>query len=545
MSISKTSVRDNTVLKTENAVVWTAWGETDQGRKRDNNEDRILFEADRGIFGVVDGMGGEAAGEVAAQQAVDFIRARLSQGTGTVARRLREAIAGANNEIFSLAEQNPEWRGMACVLTVAVIEDGVLHVGHVGDSRLYAIRNGEIKKITSDHSPVGQKEDAGELTEAEAMKHPRRNEVFRDVGSQPHKPDDADFIQYLQVPFTRDAAFVLCSDGLSDMLSSREIMEVVADGAGDPRVSARRLIERANSAGGADNISVIVIEGDAFALSAKKKRIPLPSSPLAGRWAFLLYGLVLGILAGFLWQRSHDGGVEPPLEPSIRKPVVLKVDPGSQYPTIASALAAALPGDRIELADGRYEEFITLKEGIEIAARTPGKAILRVAHVFPDVEAAISGHGISGARISGIMIDAEPAAGLPFGIKIHDSDVEISNVEVSGAVNGGILFDGKSTGYVGASYLHRNAGPGLVVSGSSRPRVTGNLLYANGKSGVRRLPGMYITGDSEPEVKRNVFSGNGAEPIRIQRPELSDRMNDNLFLNSATRKPVLVEKGAR
>ena len=82
---------------------------------------------------------------------------------------------------------------MACVLTVAVVENGSAIIGHVGDSRLYKIRRGEIRKITHDHSPVGEREDSGEISEAEAMRHPRRNEVYRDVGSQEHAPDDPGF----------------------------------------------------------------------------------------------------------------------------------------------------------------------------------------------------------------------------------------------------------------------------------------------------------------------------------------------------------------
>ena len=109
------------------------------------------------------------------------------------------------------------------MLTVAVLEDGSAVVGHVGDSRLYQIRRGEIRKITHDHSPVGEREDNRELTEAEAMRHPRRNEVFRDVGSEEHAPDDADFIEIQRIPFEPDCALLLCSDGLSDQVPSAEI----------------------------------------------------------------------------------------------------------------------------------------------------------------------------------------------------------------------------------------------------------------------------------------------------------------------------------
>ena len=123
------------------------------------------------------------------------MRARLERQTGTIEQRIREAITMANNEILRAARANSELAGMACVLTLAVLENGSAVVGHVGDSRLYQMRRGEIRKITHDHSPVGEREDSRELSEADAMRHPRRNEVFRDVGSEEHTPDDADFIE--------------------------------------------------------------------------------------------------------------------------------------------------------------------------------------------------------------------------------------------------------------------------------------------------------------------------------------------------------------
>ena len=126
-------------------------GLSDPGRVRRNNEDAFHVDAERGIFLVVDGIGGQAAGEKAAEIAVNRIRTRLERQTGTVEERIREAIAMANNEIFQAAQNNPEWRGMACVLTLAVLENGSAVVGHVGDSRLYHVRRGAIRKITHDH----------------------------------------------------------------------------------------------------------------------------------------------------------------------------------------------------------------------------------------------------------------------------------------------------------------------------------------------------------------------------------------------------------
>ena len=152
-------------------------GHSDAGRKRDQNEDRFFIDAQRRIFLVVDGLGGHSAGERAAEIAVDIISTRLSRRTGASDKRIQEAFALASTEIFEAASQRSEWAGMACVATVALIEGDQVTVGHVGDSRLYLLTPGKIEKITRDHSPVGELEDAQELNEEAAMYHPRRNEV--------------------------------------------------------------------------------------------------------------------------------------------------------------------------------------------------------------------------------------------------------------------------------------------------------------------------------------------------------------------------------
>src|ERR1700729_3301943 len=198
-------------------------GRTDPGRVRRNNEDAFHIDADRGIFLVVDGIGGQAAGEKAAAIAVERLRARLERQTGATEQRIREAIAIANNEILKAARSNPEWEGMACVLTVAVLENGSAVIGHVGDSRLYYLRRGEIRKVTHDHSPVGEREDKGEIGEDEAMRHSRRNEIYRDVGSAEKEPDDPAFIEIETFPMPPDGLLLLCSDGLTDLVSSTAI----------------------------------------------------------------------------------------------------------------------------------------------------------------------------------------------------------------------------------------------------------------------------------------------------------------------------------
>src|SRR5436190_1790848 len=242
-----------------------AAGDSHPGLQRSVNEDRFHCDAAHGIFIVVDGVGGQAAGEKAADTALATVRTRLERETGPVEDRVREAIALANNEVHRLASIRPEWQGMACVLTVAVVNNGDFVVGHVGDTRLYKLRAGRIEKLTRDHSPVGEREDAGELNEREAMEHPRRNEVYRDVGSEHHDPDDPEFIDILRQPLQTDAALLLCSDGLTDAVTSATITEIVSDLAGHPFEIVRARIDAANAAGGKDNVTIVYVEGPRFA----------------------------------------------------------------------------------------------------------------------------------------------------------------------------------------------------------------------------------------------------------------------------------------
>jgi len=303
-------------------VHWRSAVGTDPGLVRESNEDRCLADDERGIFMVVDGIGGHAGGEIAAELAVDTIRLSLGNSRGSAAQRVRAAIVEANNVIHKAADANPSWHGMSCVLTLAVAEDNRVIVGHVGDSRLYLIWNGAIRKLTMDQSPVGEQEDAGALTEAEAMRHPRRNEVFVDVGSQPRQPDD-DFIQIRELEFKPDAALLLCSDGLSDLVTAAEILSIVESYDGHPAAVSQALIDAALVAGGRDNVSVVFVAGSEFLgsrstrMAAARQRlsttrargtVTAPQSPKTPRrfarilipLLFLVIGFALGYATAFL-----------------------------------------------------------------------------------------------------------------------------------------------------------------------------------------------------------------------------------------------------
>lgn len=283
---------------------------SDTGMIRERNEDRYWVDSEGGVFLVVDGVGGHAAGETAAQTAVEAIRASLAAASGGAEDRVRRAIAAANNRIFEMALTHAEFEGMACVLTLAVVEADEIVIGHVGDSRLYLIWNGAMKKLTSDHSPVGEAEDAGECSERDAMRHPRRHEVFRDVGSRRRAAGDADFIEIRRCRFRPDAAFLICSDGLTDHLTAAQVRAIVESYAGDATRVASDLVAAANAAGGKDNITALFVAGPEFrgrkrgeatgprtGGAATRTRALRPAVELlTGRAAFLVYGLLLAMI---------------------------------------------------------------------------------------------------------------------------------------------------------------------------------------------------------------------------------------------------------
>lgn len=292
---------------------------THAGRLRTSNEDRVFADVASGVFVVVDGMGGHAAGGTAADIALAAVREQLREVGRESETRVRRAIASANNRILEAAQSHPEWQGMACVLTLALVEDNQLCWGHVGDSRLYIFSDGTLRKLTPDHSPVGEKEDRGELKEREAMRHPLRNRVSRDVGLALRRAEDPGFIETEKLPFPPDAALLLCSDGLSDSLTARQITSVLEQFNGDPDRTAAQLVEAANDERGADNVSVILVTGADFGrrqrerldnlrerhsvtrIRSKSERVRLRS-----RYIWLLIGLVCGLLLGFAWARRAD-----------------------------------------------------------------------------------------------------------------------------------------------------------------------------------------------------------------------------------------------
>ena len=502
-------------------------GGSHPGLVRSNNEDRYYCDPTRGILLVVDGIGGHAAGEKAADVAVNMLRSRLERETGTASERIREAITVANNEIFRLARTNPDWDGMACVLTVAVVEEGSAVIGHVGDSRLYKIRGGRIQKITHDHSPVGEREDNNDLSEADAMRHPRRNEVYRDVGTEEHTPDDAEFIELIRIPFEADSALLLCSDGLSDQVTSSEILRSVSRHAGNPDAAIEELVDAANQAGGKDNVTVVIAEGPLFAASAGEavEGKKTARNAFAGRAAMFIYGLIAlpaiyGLVAGALMLAGlhvHVRWMTPSQdEPAVSRARVLIVGmtDGAQYSAIGDALSQAQPGDTIEVLAGEYREEVRLRDGINVSSRVPHAAILRAPASTTGAVTAIVAENIKNARITGLRILADEKLPLAMGFLLVNSDVELEDCEVSGAQTG-MEIRGSGRPVLRANSVHDSGGSGILISGESTPWLSHNDVVRNGRNPREPRPGILVSGAARPVLVGNVFADNGAQGIVI------------------------------
>ncbi len=238
-------------------------GQTDVGRHRQDNQDTFvtspLWSAQAALLIVIDGVGGYAGGAQAASLAKEAIVQYMTAPTGDTLTMLREAVVYANNQIVRHRQQDPNLARMCCVLTVAVADAQArrLVYVHVGDTRLYRFRNGQLAKLTHDHSLVGVREDASQLTEREAMHHPRRNEILRDVGSMEHRVDDPDFLESGETDFLPGDELLLCSDGLTDMLTRAQLTDVLTRSISVEEQVAE-LIRQANEQGGQDNITVVL-----------------------------------------------------------------------------------------------------------------------------------------------------------------------------------------------------------------------------------------------------------------------------------------------
>src|SRR5215203_6257910 len=222
---------------------------TDTGRQRHANEDSYFARAP--MFAVADGMGGAQAGEVASRIAAGAFEHGQVSGDASAEGQLEEIAQEANREIHKLAQQDSSRAGMGTTLTAAMVRDDEVAFGHVGDSRAYVLRDGQLKRLTKDHSLVEELRRQGRLTEEQAEEHPQRSIITRALGPEPSVNVDT-----MTFPARDGDVFLLCSDGLTTMVSDEEIREILTS-ARSLRSAVSRLIDAANRGGGRDNITAV------------------------------------------------------------------------------------------------------------------------------------------------------------------------------------------------------------------------------------------------------------------------------------------------
>ena len=225
---------------------------TDTGRRRRRNEDAFLCEPP--LFAVADGMGGAQAGEVASRLAAESLREQ-ELGNLSALEQTVELIREANRRVYAYSSENASTRGMGTTMTVALVEGSVVTIGHVGDSRAYLLRDDQLTQLTQDHSLVAELVRSGRLSPKEAESHPRRSVITRALGT------DSDVeVDVFSLRAQDGDLFLLCSDGLTSMVSDEGIARLLVTARADLDDAGKKLIAAANQAGGEDNITVVLFE---------------------------------------------------------------------------------------------------------------------------------------------------------------------------------------------------------------------------------------------------------------------------------------------
>jgi serine/threonine protein phosphatase PrpC len=236
---------------------------TDPGRARDNNEDSVVYDEPTLTAVLADGMGGYNAGEIASGMATAFIKSELTRwlteaGPGIKAKEVRRAmeicVDNANRSIFNSANSNANYAGMGTTLVVGVFKDDKLVLGHIGDSRCYRLRAGLLEQITKDHSLLQEQMDAGLITPEQAATSSIKNLVTRALGV-----DESVLLEVNEHQVQVGDLYLMCSDGLSDMIDDYAIDKIVTSELVLEQKAAQ-LIDQANENGGRDNISVLLVE---------------------------------------------------------------------------------------------------------------------------------------------------------------------------------------------------------------------------------------------------------------------------------------------
>lgn len=379
------------------------FGITDTGKHRSNNEDAFVAQKSAAnnyiIAAVIDGVGGYAGGEVAAAITRETIIDTLSVTNNGFPDVLREALYKANEKINDERGKAKEHNSMACVCTLALvdIDQNIFYYAHVGDTRLYLLRDGSLVKISTDHSFVGFLEDSGRLTEEAAMSHPKRNEINKALGFEPDIRNNPEYIEIGNSPFLPGDTLLLCSDGLTDMVKRQDIADILAS-TDALKVKGYNLINLANHNGGHDNITVVLVRNDKKAARQQavlpagdqKKKIITETEPVKetaapvketdlsheekaktswGATPFLgALCLLLALSTGwFYWQYNKAKQASVKVVGNVDTVKHQSLNPQEQK--LLAALAN-VKKDTLQLADSSYKTPVTIDSTITITRDT-------------------------------------------------------------------------------------------------------------------------------------------------------------------------------
>jgi len=429
------------------------FGITDTGKARQNNEDAFIARQDAGnrfiIACVIDGVGGYAGGEIAAGIARDAILKRLEKPSGEIISMVIDCFDIANERIIQEKQRNKDYDMMSCVSTLAIadIANNQFYYAHVGDTRLYLLRDNSLVKISHDQSFVGFLEESGRLSEAEAMSHPKRNEINKALGFEAHLAKNTDYIETGQSPFLSGDMLLLCSDGLTDMVGSTEITEILTS-QNTLRQKGKLLIDAANHHGGKDNVTVVLVHNNKtpqqHSATAVKQREPSANGP-ASRAAeppkqdepgpaakksknglIAALTVLLLIFAGasaylyLEWQPKPN-----PVEQTIPIPPVKK--PVSALQLKLQNALDNLKGNVLVLADTAYKTPIVISEAIQINRDT--LLIKSTGNIIFQSDSGYEGGAIKlAARCKIITLDSLSFHNFKTGISLANNNLVLNHV---------------------------------------------------------------------------------------------------------------------
>ncbi|MGN8059186.1 PP2C family protein-serine/threonine phosphatase [Pedobacter sp. 22163] len=374
------------------------FGLTDTGKSRDNNEDSFIVKSltnDQLILAaVIDGVGGYHGGEVAASIATEQMSMQFSDRPADLISQMIMAFRNTNEVIIAKKQTDAGLSEMACVATMVIadIENNQFYYAHVGDTRLYLLRDGSLIKISKDHSFVGFLEDSGRLDEAAAMQHPKRNEINKAIGFSDQIATDESYIETGQSPFLPGDLLLLCSDGLTDMVNRQDITTLLLQGDTLAK-KAGNLISLANENGGRDNITVVLLQNNKkpqevkptrpdftqhakVAVGAERNEAIRPlenpppethAAPKRNYWftALVILCLILLGTTVFLYlQRQHAAAPVSTLNPSPKQKVR-----NSQEQLLQDAFDHAL-GDTLVLSDSIFKSPVLISDTLRLRKDT-------------------------------------------------------------------------------------------------------------------------------------------------------------------------------